>query len=80
METATQPPSSAKPPAHMLNQVGNFIRQYLVCSGQQAVLLTDSGIHLYSPFDSLPARTLGPLVGSIHVFGVFSAFFLRNRQ
>ena len=79
MEAATQPQ------AHMLNQVGNFIRRYLVGSGQQAVLLTESGIPPYSLYDSLPARTLWPLVGSLHVsafrnlfrrcFGVVSAFF-----
>ena len=47
MEAATQPQASAKPPAHMLNEVGNFIRQYLVCSDQQAALLAVWVLHAW---------------------------------
>src|SRR5437899_193764 len=47
MEAATQPQASAKPPAHMLNEVGNFIRQYLVCSDQQAALLAVWVLHTW---------------------------------
>ena len=47
METTTQPQGSGKPPAHMLNEVGNFIRQYLVCSDYQAVILTAWVLHTW---------------------------------
>src|SRR5579864_1739146 len=48
METKTRPQASAKPPAPMLNEAGNFIRQYLVCSDYQAVIVTAWVFHTLS--------------------------------
>ena len=68
METTTQPQPSGKPPAHMLNEVGNFIRQYLVCSDYQAVILTAWVLHTwcYRAFPVTPYLNLqspGPQCG-----------------
>ena len=38
MEAATQPQASSKPPAHMLNQMGNFTRHLFVASRLSCLL------------------------------------------
>jgi len=68
METSTQSQTPTKPADQMLNAVGDFIRQHLICSDHQLVLLTAWVLHTwcYRAFPVTPylnIQTPGPQSG-----------------